>query len=116
MCNPKEVHYTKACGHYYMEKRFACTEAKTDINVNSWFGEAWTPCNALIYELERQRNGRWGWTCVIGEKKIEVFADSSAHCDSWQTPGYQKPDYTKLLDESSTKPKKTKSTCSEAAV
>jgi hypothetical protein len=90
MCRTDIVRYSLACGHYRLPRENeGCDQATIH-------GYDHVPCDALIYELEIQRTGTWGWKCTVEGRVIQVMVDSSGHCGAWQEPGYKKPDYMKL--------------------
>lgn len=58
----------------------------------------WSPCAALICELEIQRKGRWFWDATVDGLVIDVSSNSSGHCEAWQEKGFKRPDYRALAE------------------
>lgn len=103
MCRPKSlIGYIEACGHYtmsgYGEKipPEACPQA-IKRRISEHFTE-WSPCAALICELEIQRKGRWSWDATIDGLVIHVVSSSSSHCEAWQEKDFKRPDYRALAE------------------
>lgn len=102
MCRPKlMVLYVEACGHYTMSygeeiPPGACPQAMKR-RISERFTE-WSPCAALICELEIQRKGRWFWDATVDGLVIDVNSNSSGHCEAWQEKGFKRPDYRALAE------------------
>ena len=101
MCQFNRVTYIEACGHYCisaLEKpEEVCAQAKEI--VGRWGQVNYSPCAAVICELEAQRKGRWSWTATVNGVEIRVYCQSSGHCDAWQKKGFKRIDYKALAKE-----------------
>jgi hypothetical protein len=101
MCRPKSVSYTFACGHYLLEHweadapPDACAKAVRH-PVGKWGAFEWSPCAALICELEAQQSGDWQWVATVDGVTISVEGCSSGHCNAWREKEYKKPNYKAL--------------------
>ncbi len=92
-----------ACGHYrvYAGTTEPCPEAesKTRLVPKGYASREMQICDAIINEIECQRPNRpWRFICVINGKPIEVWVDSSGHCEVWKEQHYKKPIYKQFSE------------------
>ena len=93
MCQPKEVHFSCACGQYWMdEQQSACSKAQTV--ERGWRTER-VPCVAHLTELERSRKESRSLLCMVKGEELLVYTSSRGHCKRWQQSGSVMPMYSK---------------------